>query len=329
MNEQETPLVVEPAGAGDGDAWEQFVRDANDGTLHHELAFLAYHPAGRFPFSHLVVRRGPQIVALVPGGVVARDAGRVFVSPMGASVGGPVISRPALAETVAIVEALQTYAKAMRWAGFEFVLGPRAYQRQPADTTAFALFARKFRLVERELSFVVPIEPGSVGSYATLFRKKQAWGVRAAQRRGVVVVHGGIECFESFVPLFRETYERHGVAATHTEAEVADLLRRLPGRVELTVAMLAEEPLAAILVYRLNAQAAQTIYICSSRAHARENGTVAAMSALIDRLAACGVRSLDLGPSASSVHTNEGVVFFKEGLGAVGQARDRWGWECP
>jgi hypothetical protein len=79
-------------------------------------------------------------------------------------------------------------------------------------------------------------------------------------------------------------------------------------------------------VFRLNDRAAQTFYICSSKAHARENGTVMALSALIDRLAADGFRALDLGPSASSQHVNAGVVFFKEGLGAVGQVRDRWAW---
>jgi hypothetical protein len=46
----------------------------------------------------------------------------------------------------------------------------------------------------------------------------------------------------------------------------------------------------------------------------------------MDRLAMAGYRYLDLGPSAWDMKFNRGVTFFKEGLGAVGQCRDRWCW---
>lgn len=322
-----TGIDVDELREGDEEAWARFVRDSNDGTLHHELPFLAYHAPDRFGFRHLIVRRGAEILAVVPGGIVDRDGSLAFVSPVGASVGGPLFARPVLSDTLEVVEALQAYALANGWSAVEFVLGPHSYQRVPADTTAFALFTRGFRLRERELTFVVPLQADSVG-HERLFRKKQAWAVRAARRRGVDVLHGGIELLEPFATLFRETYERHGVSATHSEAEIADLLRRLPDRVEIALAARDGLALAGVLIFRLNERAAQTFYICSSSEHAREGGTVTALAAAMDRLAAEGFRALDLGPSASSRGVNEGVVFFKEGLGAVGQARDRWTWDA-
>lgn len=75
------------------------------------------------------------------------------------------------------------------------------------------------------------------------------------------------ELLPQFLSLFRETYERHGVAATHSESEIVDLIERLPGRVEISLASLSAVPLAAILVFRLNDRAAQTFYICSNRAN--------------------------------------------------------------
>lgn len=319
-------LVVAPVQAADTATWSEFVREANDGTLYHDLAFLAYHPPGRHRFAHLTVRSADTLVAVVPGALVECDGGTTFVSTAGASVGGPLVLRPLLNETTAVVEALQEHARAQGWAGLEFVLGPTAYQRQSADVTSFAVFRCGFKLVERDLSFVIPLDPAKRNAYTTLFRKKQAWGVRAAERRGVRVVHGGGELLSAFTTLFRETYDRHGVAATHSEAEIDHLLRRLPDRVQITLATLGDAPVASILVFRLNERAAQVVYICSSKAHAQENGTVAAFAALIERLAADGVVALDLGPSASSHRVNDGVVFFKEGLGAVGQARDHWAW---
>lgn len=319
-------LTITVAQEDDAAAWAQAVIQSNDGTLHHDLSFLAYHPRGRFTFEHLILRNETDIVAIVPGGIVEREGIRSYLSPQGASVGGPILMKPSLAESLSVVESLQHYANERGWNSLEFVLGPSAYQRERNDTMSFALFSRGFQLIERDLSFLIPIEPGAVDSYATLFRKKQAWGVRAAQRRGVLVTHGGLELSQAFFTLFRETYERHGTPATHSEAEINDLLTRLPGRIEITLAAREDVPLAGILVFRLNDRAAQTFYICSSTEHSKENGTVAAIAGLIDRLAASGVRFLDLGPSASSKRINGGVAFFKEGLGATGQVRDRWKW---
>lgn len=319
-------LDISVATQEDAIAWAHFLRDANDATLFHELPFLAYHPPGRFKFENLIVRRTSEIVAIVPGGVVERDGRETFVSPLGASVGGPVLSRPILSDALEITLALQAYAIRRNWAGLKFVLPPCVYQRRPSDTTGFALLKLGFRLVERDLTFVIPLEPGKTAAYATLFRKRQASRVRAALRRGVRVLHGGTELLEPFLEVFRDTYERHGVAATHSEVEIADLLLRLPERVELCVTLLGDIPLAGTLVFRLNAHAAYTFYICSSTEHASENGMVVTFAALIDRLADAGVRVLDLGPSATTRRMNDGVVFFKEGLGAVGQARDHWEW---
>lgn len=323
-----SPLIINVASENDATAWEEFVRNSNDGTLHHELSFLAYHPRKRFDYHHLIVRQEAKIVAVVPGGLIKRDIGRVFVSPLGASVGGPIVTTPVLGDIIKVIEALQRHAKTHGWDGLEFVLGPSAYQRVVSDATSFALFLRGFKLIERDLSFIIRLEPGAIDAYRELFRKKQAWGVRAANRRGVRVAHGGMNLFDPFIRLFRETNERHSAIATHSEAEIADLLRRLPERVEITLAYTGDIPLAALLVFRLNDRAAQVFYICSSGAHARENATVTAMASLIDRIAATGARALDLGPSASSRGINDGVVFFKEGLGAVGQSRDRWAWEA-
>jgi hypothetical protein len=44
-------------------------------------------------------------------------------------------------------------------------------------------------------------------------------------------------------------------------------------------------------------------------------------------LAERGFRYLDLGPSASTMHFNRGVVSFKESLGARAFCRDGWYWK--
>src|ERR1700751_6169333 len=118
-------ITVEPLAAGEEDQWAEFLGASGNGTFVHELRFLAYHPPKRFDFRHLVMRRRGTIIALLPGGIVESGGERLFVSPVGASVGGPVIS-PKLDSrgTLALVQALQSYAVTERWDGLRIILAP-------------------------------------------------------------------------------------------------------------------------------------------------------------------------------------------------------------
>jgi hypothetical protein len=322
-------LDVAPLGPGDEDEWARFLAASDNGTLFHDLGFLAYHPTGRFRFEHLMVRRRAAVVALVPGGLSGPDERPVFASPLGASVGGPVIATglPAI-DALDLVEALQHYARARGWAGIELTLAPPAYNRQPSDTLPFALFCRGFRLQNRWLCHLLPLASGDIELYRSLFRATAANLVRAGRRKGITVVEGGDERLDAFLAVFGDTYARHRATATHSPEEIADLLRRLPQGVRIYLAMLGETPIAGILLLLQNDRVAYALYICMSTAHARDNGNVVAFAAVLDRLAERGYRWLDLGPSASDHHFNEGVAFFKEGLGAVGHCRDRWSWSA-
>jgi hypothetical protein len=71
---------------------------------------------------------------------------------------------------------------------------------------------------------------------------------------------------------------------------------------------------------------AYTFYICTSTAHADAQGSIVAFANLLDWLGDRGFTWLDLGPGASRRKFNDGVMFFKENLGAVGHTRDRWKW---
>lgn len=321
-------LTVTSLGAGDEREWSRFLASSENGTLFHDLDFLAYHPAGRFRFHHLMVRRNGAPVALLPGGLTGPEKSPIFASPLGASVGGPAVAAGfSAADTLSLVAALQDHARARGWAGIELTLAPAAYQEQPSDTLSFALFCRGFQLQHRWLCYMLPLAPGGGAErYKSLFRSRMASFVRAGRRKGITVVEGGEERLGDFLAVFRDTYARHGAAPTHTPEEIADLLRRLPHRVKLHIAMLGDVPVAGVLVLLLNARVAYAFYICMASAYAQERGSLLIFAALLDRLADQGYRWLDLGHGAWDGNFNDGVVFFKEGLGARGYCRDRWSW---
>jgi hypothetical protein len=320
-------ISIAPLPAGGETEWAAFLASCNNGTLFHDLGFLAYHQAGRFRFNHLVARRNSAVVALVPGGIVETGGSRVFVSPLGASVGGPAVCAELDSrQMVELIAALQDYAAARGWDGLRMTLAPPIYDRRPAETLSFALSHRGFRLENRWLCHLIPLEASASARYETLFRQSQASRVRAQRRKGMTVIEGGIDQLAAFLPVFHDTYDRHGVKPTHSPAELADLLQRLPDRIRIHIAMLGDVAVAGILVFLLNSQVAYSFYICMSSQYARENGNIVIFAALVDRLAQQGYRWLDLGPSAQIGRFNDGVAFFKESIGAIGHCRDQWFW---
>jgi hypothetical protein len=320
------PLTVAPLTPDREREWSAFLATSPNATLFHQLPFLAYHPPDRFRFHHLLVEDASAVLAVVPGGLVGHER-PMFTSPLGASVGGPVLAPGLRASQVsAIVESLQQYAIAERWGGLEFTLPPSPYAPADAETLSFALFRHGFTLAERWLCPVLPIEPDCTDRYVRLFRARLPKFVRAARRAGVRVEEPGLEGLRGFLDLFEQTYAKHGVAATHTPAEIEDLLTRLPQHVRLFMAVQDGAPVAGLLVFLLNARVAYTFYICASGAHPKAQGNIVAFAALLDWLGERGFSWLDLGPGASGQKFNRGVMFFKENLGAIGYARDRWRW---
>jgi hypothetical protein len=323
------PLTVHVLEPGEESAWQDFLERSSNSTLFHDLRFLAYHPPGRFHFHHLVVRNGSQIVSVIPGGVIENAEGVTWRSPIGASIGGPVLpSHRRLSEVLAIVEAVQEHARRERWMGIEMTLPPAVYHPRIGDVTGFALFRQGFHETRRWLCPMIDLAaaPADVPAVETVFERRQLQALRAAVRRGSMAFETGVEGLEDFRPVFDETYARHGTRPTHTIDEVATLLSHFPDRVRLMLTRQDECVTAGLLVMRLTSTVAATTYICSSTRGLEGSGAVVALAELIVSLRRTGCRWLDLGPSASESTLNAGVMLFKEGLGGVGYCRNQWSW---
>jgi hypothetical protein len=316
--------IITPYRPSDAAAWKAFLADSNNGTLFHDLDFLDYHPSGKYDFRHLIASRANGIEALLPG-AVSEDG--VFVSLAGASIGGPVVKTSISAEAcLHLVEALQLYCRSVGWRGIEVTLPPPIYHDEPDQKIEFALHRSGFELVHRSMPLLIPLDGEKGDRFQHLFRQRQRSYVRANRRKGVLVCEAGIDGLDSFLALFAETYARLQATPTHSADEIEFLLKRLPERVRIWSAQLGGITVASVLLFVLNRKVCNTFYICDRSSHRELHGVTLVMAEAADRLARCGFRYLDLGPSASSKHFNKGVAHFKESLGARPFCRDSWRW---
>ena len=317
--------VIRPYRPEDAVAWKALLATSNNATLFHDLDFLAYHPPGKYDFRHLVALRRTRIDAVIPG---ALSADGIFVSPVGASIGGPAVRKSVPVEAcLHLVEALQFYCKSEGWRGIEVTLPPPIYHDEPDQGMEFALYLKGFQLVHRSMPLLIPLDRQKGEHYQCLFRQSQRSYVRACRRKGVVVTETGIEGEGAFLELLAETHARLGSVPTHTPDEIETLLHRLPGHIRIWSAHLGKLTIAGVLLFVLNRNICNTFYICDRASHREFHGVTVLLAEVVDVLARRGFRYLDLGPSASSAHFNRGVVGFKESVGARAFCRDRWRWQ--
>ena len=230
--------VIRPYRPEDAIAWKALLATSNNATLFHDLDFLAYHPPGKYDFRHLVALRRSRIDAVIPG---ALSADGVFVSPAGASIGGPAVRKSIPVEAcLHLIEALQLYCKSAGWRGIEFTLPPMVYHDEPDQGMEFALHMQGFQLVHRSMPLLIPLDRQEGEHYQSLFRQSQRSYVRACRRKGVVVSEAGIEGLVAFLELLTETHARLGSRPTHTPEEIESLLHRLPAHIRIWSAHLGE-----------------------------------------------------------------------------------------
>ena len=323
-------ITVQPYHADQAAEWGAFLADSNNGTIFHDLNFLAYHSPGRFDFQHLIMRRNGDTVALLPGAVVSEPDGRRFLkSPCGASVGGPVLPCGAGAETVLkIVARLQAWASDAGLDGIEMRLGPPAYCRYPDDTLGFALAASGFKLTLRWLSHVIPLPPEPADVLNGIRHGRRRRYVRSALRRGIVVSTAGAERLPQFYRVLEENRAKHSARPTHTLEELKRIFELVPGRVRLFVCERQGDIMSGSVVFELNDRVAYTFYICHDERFEQYRPAMVVAVGVAEHYATRGFSYLDLGPSTfADFSLNSGLATFKEDLGGRGFCRDAWRWE--
>ena len=118
------------------DRWDDFVWSSPGGTIFHTTRFLSYHPPARFEFMNLAVDEGENMVCALPGGRVGIGDGSVFISPVGASFGGPVFMDESDLETIGgAMDCLGLHLRELGFVGADIELPPSCYS--PDQSQAF------------------------------------------------------------------------------------------------------------------------------------------------------------------------------------------------
>jgi hypothetical protein len=303
------------------DSWNDFASKSCNGTIFHNLDFLAYHPEGKYEERHLIFFKGENIVGLMPMATFKVGRQTLARSPYGGSFGGVVVPDYFnFNHSEELVKTMKTFFKNNDIGEAIITPPPQIYSRIPSNYIEFNLLANGFHLAKRDITSVIKLDTFNFDPFEILEnRSKRA--VKKAIKEGVHIVESSDD-YRSFHNILRETMERHGAQPTHTLEELLKIRSLVPELLKLDMAYIDGDPAAGVLYFVCNSHAILSFYICHKSKYKSYYPVNLLLYKGISWAKKSNFRYLDLGTTTQNMQPNYSLFMFKESFGSTGYFRE-------
>ncbi|MEO0096009.1 MAG: GNAT family N-acetyltransferase [candidate division WOR-3 bacterium] len=297
--------------------WEDFVKQANNGTIFHTLKFLSYHPPERFKSHHLLIKEKDNIIALFPA--VIED--KTIISHKGASYGGFVLKQGlGIHDIYLCVAHLIEFLKKEGIRQLVLTQTPLIYYHQPNQYIDFALMKHGFKYRKREITAVIPLD---IAEPLLVFHPDARRSTKKAIREGVKVRI--TDDYAQYYEILKNNLGmRHNVSPTHTLSELLKLKNMFPEDIILFGAYLKEKMIGGMVIFVTNPKVILAFYISHDNQYQAYRPVNLLFYEVIKWGRLRGFKYLDLGTFTLNMEPNWGLGRFKENFNARGFLRDTY-----
>jgi hypothetical protein len=309
-------IVVSLLDQQDSSAWDDFVNNSNNGTIFHKLKFQKYHAEGRFEFHNLVFKRNNKIVALLPGYI--KD--KAFISPAGASYGGPILKSCKFSAFEEVVDAFLQYCQDNQIEEIYITPPPLPYLKEEHQNLEFILEYKGFKKSKTLISNCSDLDFfnkfNSDDEIKSFINKKNSAALSKAYRFDCTIEIN--EDYENFYPLLLENKKKFDATPTHSLEELKNLAQLFPKEFKLFMAYNdKKEAVAGILVVACNSKSALIFYISQDYDYQEHRIVNRLLYEIILWSRKNNFHRLDIGVSVDTSHENpiepsRNLIFFKE-----------------
>ncbi len=315
------PITVQPYQNDNKKQWDQFVWNANNGTMFQTRQFLNYHPPERFEDHSLLFKDNNKLLAVFPA-ILYKESGKtILISHRGSSYGGFVYHENLSVQSAFdLVESLILYCKSQKFDRIEMTMPPLIYHIRPTHYVDFALYKHGFQYKKREISSVIPLDfpEEEILSY---FKPEARTAYRRSQKLGVEV--HAVDSFDEFYPILKHNLSlRHNVTPTHTLDELNKLKSLFPERIVQMGAFVDGQMAAGVTNFYCNERVVLAFYISHDDSFQKYRPVNSLFYEIIRQSIQAGYKFLDYGIFTVNEEPNWGLGKFKESFGARGVFRD-------
>ena len=129
-------------------AWDRFIdRDSINGTLLQTRRFLNYHAKDRFHDNSLLVMKGSNIVAVIPGNCVMEEGAKVFYSHQGSTFGGIIVGKQykKISDLETILDLFEQYLAEQSFERIVLKQTSELYSKDEFEMLYYMLFTRGYQ----------------------------------------------------------------------------------------------------------------------------------------------------------------------------------------
>ena len=305
----------------DQSSWDDFVLNANNGTLFHLRSFLNYHPYDRFFDHSLLVNKKGKIFSVFPAAEQEIDGNRYLVSHPGSSVGSFVVNEDlSIADSIDLVKSLITYSRKLKFDGIRITLPPNLYQRRLSNYMDFSFLKNNFNYLKREITSILYLE-NSLELTTQKFRPSHVRSIKKAREKGVVIRRS--KDFQSFFNILEKNLKiRHNVSPTHTVEELMKIHDLFPDRCNLFGAFIDDRMIAGVVNFIINSEVVLAFYISHNEEHKEKRPVNLLFYHIFEWAIKSNYKIYDFGIFTVNENPNMGLGRFKENFGASGIFRD-------
>ena len=305
----------------DQSLWDDFVPNANNGTLFHMRSFLGYHPHDRFLDHSLLVKKKDKLFSVFPAAEQEIDGKRYLVSHPGSSVGSFVVPENlSIADAIDLVKSLMLYSKRLKFSGIRITLPPNLYQRRLSNYMDFSFLKNNFNYLKREITSILYLEK-SLELTIQKFRSSHVRSINKAREKGVKIRMS--EDFQSFFNILEKNLKiRHNVSPTHTVGELMKIHNLFPERCNLFGAFIGDKMIAGVVNFIINSEVVLAFYISHNEKHKGKRPVNLLFYSIFDWAIKSNYKIYDFGIFTVNENPNMGLGRFKENFGASGIFRD-------
>jgi lipid II:glycine glycyltransferase (peptidoglycan interpeptide bridge formation enzyme) len=294
--------------------WDNFVSQANNGTIFHKIKFLSYHPENRFNFHHLIFQKQSNTVAVLPGML---NKG-IFKSPAGASFGGIVMEDMSFSKTDAVVKKFLEHCKNRNIKEIYFTLPPIVYLKEMNKNLEYVLLYNGFSYSNNMYTSVINLRKLSENPTRE-FHQNARNAIRKGIKSNLEVKLS--EDYESFYPILLKNKEKFKVSVTHSLNELKKLNKLLPDTLKLFLVYKEGILLGGSLIFVCNKRTLLAFYIALDYDYQKYRPINYLLYEIIKWGQQNGFKYLDLGVNQEEskknpMEVNRGLISFKSSMGA-------------
>ena len=295
--------------------WDRFVmEDSMNGTFLQTRKFLNYHPEGRFTDASFFVEKSGIVVAVVPGCSVDGS----FVSHLGSTFGGPVISKDFYSgnKILEIVKDIDDYI-VRNFKSVKFKPTSPIFATVPTDLLDYSLEHSGYSR-HTELSCYTPIAKG----VDPLENCKRECRHNFRQSEKLNLTYGEIpDCeMEKFYDFLVKSKARYNTKPVHSLAELQNLKQRFPEEILFRGVWQDGIYLSGMMIfYFRQAKVFHFQYLAPDDSKRETNATTSLFVNAMREAAQVGCEKFSWGISTedAGAYLNENLYRFKESFGAL------------